>query len=430
MGMRLSHLSVPMLQTPHSFTLTMAQPLAAFQIRGIVGTNFGWMRGNDLGGSCIFLEQKLFGGSNPDPYNVSNCKFRAAEGNRCKGASFYNDNFVGFAGCRIEYIRAIENVNGAFFGFGAANTVDVMSVGSCSGWALGNDNSGTGGSATRFKLGIAEFDDVQNGIDIRRVSNSDFGTVRFVHRYNFGPLNPSGGYWPRLALQASSANPVTMLDLNIIDRIETGGTKPDLGQFFDFGIAGGQLTDIRVRRQTQDNAGFGFVATDFYTNFNSNTKVVYTDAQGAPILDTLKKVCSLARAATTFALPYGGFTTGANTVQYGTELADPSSSYNPTTWTYTCIGPGQYRIAARIILAVAIGTRIRMAVMVNGSVDAARNYYATTANAVAYEIIHEVNITAAGATININADQNTGSPVNLTTMSSVNENNFSVSRMN
>jgi hypothetical protein len=396
-------------------------------LRGIVGTNFGYMRANSNGGSCIHIERKLFGGNNPDPYNVAACYFQAAEANFCGGAAFYNDNYAGLSGNTINYVRAIENANGAFYGFGAGNNVNSMSVGSCQGWALGNPTDATGGSASRFTLGIAEFDDVQYGIDMRRVSNSDFGTVRFVHRYNFGPFNPSSGYWPRIAVQVST-NSVVMNNLRIIDRIEAGGTKPDLGQFFDFGNGGGNTQDIQIQRQIIDNASFGFTIADYYTNFNANTTVQYTQVSGYPIIDTLKKTVALGRAPTTFAVPNGGFTGAANTVQYSTALFDPTGSYNPATWTYTTGSPGAYRIAARIVLAVAIGTRIRVGIMVDGTIAVSRFFYATTANAQCYDIDYEANLTA-GATININADQNTGGAVNLTTMTTNNENTFFVTQI-
>lgn len=395
---------------------------------GITYTHFGHMKMDDGGGSCICIPEKLYATTNPDPYNVSNCVFDAAEANRCDGYAFFNNNGVGLAGCTIKYVRAIENVGGAFFGFGAANTVNIISAGSCSGWALGNRNDSVG-AAQRFTLHAAELDDMQHGIDMRRVSNSVFGVsaVRFVHRYNFGPLNPSGGYWPRIAVQVST-NSVVMNNLRLIDRIEAGGTKPDLGQFFDFGNGGGSTSDIQIQRQIIDNASFGFTVADYYTNFNANATVKYTDTYGFPVIDTLKKSYAIGRAPTTFAVPNGGYTTAPNTVQYSTELIDPTGSYDPATWTYTCRSPGVYRIAARIVLAVAIGTRVRIGIMINGSVTVNRFYYATTANAQCYDIDYEASL-AAGATININADQNTGAPVNLTTMGSASENTFFVTQI-
>jgi hypothetical protein len=219
-----------------------------------------------------------------------------------------------------------------------------------------------------------------------------------------------------------------MNNLRIIDRIEAGGTKPDLGQFFDFGNGGGNTSDIQIQRQIIDNASFGFTVSDYYTNFNTNATVLYTDVRGYPVIDTLKKTVAIGRAPTTFAVPNGGFTGAANTVQYSTELFDPTGSYDPATWTYTTRSPGAYRIAARIVLAVAIGTRIRTAIMINGTTAVSRFFYATTANAQCYDIDYEVNL-AAGATININADQNTGGAVNLTVMTAAAENTFFVTQI-
>lgn len=396
---------------------------------GIVATEFGHMKMNNGGGSCICIPEKLFAGTNPDPYNVGGCVFNAAEANFCDGYAFFNNNGVGLTTCTITYIRAIENVGGAFFGFGTGNTVALISAGSCSGWALGNRTDSVG-SAQRFTLDTAEFDDMQYGIDMRRVSNSVFGVsaVRFVHRYNFGPLNPSGGYWPKIAAQVST-NVVAMNSLRIIDRIEAGGAKVDLGQFFDFGNGGGNTVDIQIQRQIIDNASFGFTVSDYYTNFNSNAKVRYTDNTGAPVIDTLKKTASIGRAPTTFAVPNGGYTTAPNTVQYSTELFDPSNSYDATTWTYTCRSPGVYRIAARIVLAVAINTRVRIAILsTGGAILTARFFYATTANAQCYGIDYEANL-LAGAIININADQNSGGAVNLTTMGTAGDNTFFVTQV-
>ena len=66
--------------------------------------------------------------------------------------------------------------------------------------------------------------------------------------------------------------------------------------------------------------------------------------------------------------------------------------------------------------------------MFGGIAVVSRFFYATTANAQCYDIDFEANL-AAGATININADQNTGGAVNLTTMFSINENTFFVTQI-
>ena len=390
-------------------------------LRGMVGTQFGYMRAKDQGGSCIHIEDKKFGATNPDPYNVAGCYFEAAEGNRCGQASFYNNNHVGLSGCTINYIRAINNLDGAFFGYGAANRINTMSVGSCKGWALGSSNSS---AESRFSLGVAEFDNVEYGVNLKRLYGSDFGTIRFIHRYNFSALNPSGGYWPRICVQCGPTYSTTQIDMNIIDRIEAGGLKADLGQFFDFGNAGASLNDLRVRRYPIGATPFGLVATDFYTNFNANTRVIYTDATGAPYIDLLKKTTSIARAPTTFAIQDDTM----RVVEYGTVLNNAAGAYDNTTFTYTCISPGVYRVAARIVIAAAIGTRIRMKVRGTANDLIGRNWYATTTNAQTYTIDGEFSL-SEGDTINIQAAQNSGAPINLTAILSSGENSFFVTQV-
>lgn len=397
-------------------------------LRGIVGTKFGHMRANNIGGSCIYIERKLYATNNPDPYNVGACTFEAAEANFCGGAAFYNDNYVGLTGCYIGYIRAIENQNGAFFGMGSSNTLGRMSCGSCAGWAIGDNTDGLGGSSQRFSLASAEFDDMQYGINISRVTASNFGIVRFVHRYNFGPYNPSGGYWPRVCVQTNASYGANGITLQIIDRIEAGGTKPDLGQFFDMSNAGGNLVNIAVKRQIIDNAGFGFTVPDYYTNFNANTRIFYTDASGNIILNTLGKSTLIARAPTTFAIPNGGFGTAPNVVQFSTEQFDPSFSYDPTTYTYTCRAFGVYNISARLTLALTIGTRLRIAVQLTSSIDTTKVFYSTNANIETYELNTSL-VLQPGETIRINADQNSGAAVNLAVTTSSNENQLFITQV-
>lgn len=397
-------------------------------LRGIVGTKFGHMRANDMGGSCIFIERKLYATNNPDPYNVAGCVFEAAEANRCGGAAFYNDNYVGLTSNTIQYVRAIENQNGAFFGMGANNNIDRMSCGSCAGWSVGDNVDGLGGASSRFTLGVAEFDDMQYGLNIKRVTASNFGSIRFVHRYNFGPLNPSGGYWPRICVQGSSLYTTAGLQMQITDRIEAGGTKLDIGQLFDMDNAGGNLVNIIVQRRIIDNASFGFTVPDYYTNFNSNTKIFYTEGSGDIVLNTLGKSAVIARAPTTFAIPNGGFGTTPNIVQFSTEQFDPSFSYNPTTYTYTCRAFGVYSISARLSVALPVGTRLRMAIQLTSSIDTTKVFYSTNANIETYELNTSL-ILQPGETIRINADQNSGSAINLSVTTSTNENQLFITQI-
>lgn len=397
-------------------------------LRGFFNTSFGYMRADAIGGNTIHIQRQLFGGSNPDPYHVASCVFDGVEANSCGGNAFYNDNYVGLSGCTILRIRAVNNSGGAFFGFGTSNIINTMSVGSCAGWALGNPTDVTGGAANRFSLGFAELDDVQYGIDLRRLSGFDIAAIRFNHRFNFSSLNPSEGYWPRVAVSMASSSGISQGYMDIIDRVEAGGAKANMGLLLDFTGSGGNIVDVVIRRQILDNAGFGFTAVDYYTSFNANARLIYTDTQGIPVLDTLKKLNSLARAPTTYAIPNSGYATAGATVQYSTELTDPAGCYNPATWAYTVRTPGTYRVRATVALALAVGERLRFGVALNGSIVAARFSYATTTNAQVYEIMHEV-VCAVGDVITMNADQNSAGAVNLTTVGGPNDNLFSVTML-
>ncbi len=399
-------------------------------LQGLSGCNFGYMRADGLGGSTIHINRALFGGNNPDPYNVTSCKFEAVEGNRNQGAAFYNDNFVGFTACTIGYLRAIENVNGAFFGMGAGNRIDVISAGSCGGWAVGDQSVVTGGASTRFFLGLAEFDDMEYGIDTSICSNSDFGIVRFVHRYNFGPLNPSGGYWPRLALKIGNpARTVTGMRFYVIDRIEAGGTKPDLGVFADFTNAGGNLSDTHIDRQILDNASFGISNSDLFANFNLNSAVRYRNIR-TPIIDTIEFHGGYVRARNSgaVAIPSGGFTGSSNWVAYDTQVEGNSTLFDNSTYEYTVPANGTYRISAALNLTLSAGTRVRMAIYADSSAIFSRYAYAVTANAECYTVQGTSYLTA-GTIIKVNADQNSGSGVTTGGTLSVNDNYLIIERI-
>lgn len=177
-------------------------------LRGITNCEVGHMRANDLGGSAIYIEPLLYAGTNPDPYNVSSCAFRGAEGNRVLRYAFENQNYVGFAGNRIDYVRAINTGMGGFFGFGAGNHLSFASMGECFGWAFDDGpNPPVGGSPSRFTLGIAEIDGMEYGARLNRTSNSDLQGIRFIHRFRFD-INTTDTYWPKKCIDLTgSASP-------------------------------------------------------------------------------------------------------------------------------------------------------------------------------------------------------------------------------
>lgn len=392
-------------------------------LSGIQGTSFGEFVGINLGNDTIHMPQKLYLGNNPDPYHVAMCNFRYVEARSNKGYAFYNDNFLGLTHSKIEFIRA-TNSGGVFWGMGASNEIGAISAGSCAGWAIGDDVLATGGASLKFRLGTAEFDDCQYGIQMGRSRSSDFGLVRFVHRYNFSALNPSGGYWPRIALDVGSTSSVGCKGL-VEHRIESGGLKTDLGIFADFNNSPGNISDFNFTINVQDNASFGFIDSDFYANYNNSNKVLYkANNPDRKILFSLTPEVSLARAPTTYAVPSGGFS-GTQYVEFSTELFDGGDNFDPVTFLYTCPRRGIFRVKAKINLILAVGQRVRIGISQNGTIVDYKAIYAGTTNIEAYEIDSTI-IGNAGDTIGIIADNNSGSPVNLSTTFSNDENKLSI----
>jgi hypothetical protein len=79
-------------------------------------------------------------------------------------------------------------------------------------------------------------------------------------------------------------------------------------------------------------------------------------------------------------------------------------------------------------MALTIGVRLRIAVELSTGLDVVKYFYSTTANAQTYELNTCIVLTA-GATIKINADQNSGAPVNLTSIVSSNENQLVITQI-
>lgn len=401
-----------------------ASPYSAMHglvLRGVEYTEFGYMRGDYLGGDTIHIPRALYNTNNPDPYNVSGCLFKGVEGNRNSGRAFMNDNYVGLAGCTISAIRAIENSSGAFFGQGASNTVHSMSVGSCAGWAVGDQSDVQGGATSRFKLHTAEFDDVQYGIDTSIASQCDYGTHRFVHRHEFGPHNDDGGYWPRVALQIGSATrPVIGLRFKVIDRIERGGVKGDLGKFADFSNAGGNLLDCRIDRQILDNANLGLTREDYYHNFSASSGVQYYES-ARPIIDTLLSVGSSMAARASGVIFNGGFSGASNNVPYNTLIYGFMDLYDTIDYIYTAQTLGLHRVRATICLTLTAGQRVRLGILVNGMLARAVYRYATSSNNEIYEIYANIQL-SPGDKVEITADNNSGSSATITSFGHENDN--------
>ena len=390
----------------------------SISLSGVYGIKFGWMRTNNAGGSCIYVPTKLFSGNNPDPYAISFCEFDGIEANRCLRYGLENQNWVGLTACTISALRVIECTLGGWYGLGAGNVCDIASMGSVGGWAFddGTATANTGGSPSRITINIAELDDVQNGFRLNRMTQLAANQIRFVCRYNFGPLNPSGGYWPRTGISIAGgtlASSCADISISAIWRIEAGGTKPDVGVFTNMhGIAS---NSIFINNRVLDNASFGFANTDLFTGVTTSSVTVITNA-GATIFDSFIKPYVLVRSATTETVPNAGYGTAAAKIVFATELSDRGNNYSSTDSWFTVPYGGLYRVNGRIALNIASGVLVRLGFATDtaGVIGTVlnRNAYQVTANPETYEINGVVSL-VQGARLFLMAQQGTAGAVNL-----------------
>lgn len=234
--------------------------------RGLWQLEFGRMRGVGLGGSTIYLPYKVYGiGNNPDPYAVTKCHFNGVEGIGNKVRTFDNRNFVGFNLCRVWDLRANLNEDGLLYGFGAGNDFRKISVATCKGVAL-DSGPDTGSTATRCLIEDVELDDPEYGLRIARMRMIDVRGLRIVHRFAATALNTSGKYWPLKAIDlAPGSGNITNVNIDVEHRLETGGTKPDLGAFLHLNSAGGNITNTRVNMRIEaGDTGFTFTGSELY----------------------------------------------------------------------------------------------------------------------------------------------------------------------
>ncbi len=323
-------------------------------LRGCNAIRFGHMRLNDAGGSCIYLPETLYATNNPDPYHVGACQFEGIEANRCVGMGLENRNWVGLTLNKIAYLRVIECQGGGWYGLGAGNEVELISMGTVKGWAVddGTATASTGGSPSRATIGVAELDDVQNGIRLNKTSISGFGGIRFVHRHNFNATyNPGEGYWPRTAISigGGTSPSVAQIQMDVIHRIEAGGTKPAMGVFVNLHSAGGNIVALNVDQRILDNAGFGFADADLFTGDNANTVALLTRDR-KPIRDLMIKVGALVRAAAGTTIGTTGYGAIGAKVIFATELYDRGAYYDSTNGWFTVPYSGLYRLSGRITL--------------------------------------------------------------------------------
>lgn len=401
---------------------------------GLWGTNFGYVRVLNGGGAVCYIPQKLYGGTNPDPYAVTDVNFEGLEAVACKGKVVDNKNYVGLNGCTFHYLRGTDCEGGGFYGFGAANTVRKVSFATVKGVAFedGVHVDNLGGSPSRFELFGAELDNVEYGFKINKASLSVITGVRFVHRYDTSVLNPSGGYWPRKCVELASGTLPNCLDLrmDILHRVEAGGSKVDMGSFVDLS-GNNNITDVVINQHISDNAGFGFTDGDTWTNIGSTATVTLL-RDGYPVLDKQKKqlVVTGATAGDTIANTGYASTSPAVKIPFATEVSDVLGLWS--TDTFTVEDPGLYLVQCTLALTLsAAGKRVRIGVMLlrsgTSSLIADSIDYSVGTSVQHYTCSRPVNL-LAGDQIWITADQNDAASSALSGPLTVKDDNFLIIR--
>lgn len=345
-------------------------------LQGCWGLRFGPIVGITLRSSVVHIPYKIYGASNPDPYADAFLYFERIEAQSCVGNVLRNDNGQGFTSSHVDVLRSTTSQG--LFGLGSGNTFDKISFGDVTGWAIDDGSIGPPVAFTpsRVIIGNAELDNVERGMRLNRTTELRTERLRFVHRYQFG-ANTSADYWP---LETISLNPssglVRDVEINAVHRIESGGTKGELASFLNLNNTGNNV-NVVCRHRVIDNAGFGFVDSDFYSNVGG-PPVARVFVDGKLVYNTIPKGIVLARP-TTSAVGTAGWGTATAKIVCGTEIKDDLSMYNSTTGEATIQSNGDYRVQFKIMLSATAGTLVKVGIIVvrseTPSILAAEQHY-------------------------------------------------------
>jgi hypothetical protein len=353
------------------------------------------------------------------------------EGNYCKGKVVDNQNWVGFTGCTLHTIRAIQCEGGVFYGAGAGNVIGIISAGSCKGWAIDDgvtDVSGDGyhPSLSRFVLTAAEIDDCENGIRLNKIASVTLGDIRFVHRWDFSYLNTANVYWPRVAIDIGGGTfpSISTIKISCIHRIEDGGPQGDMGVFLDCNNVAHANVDVEQYLINNTSGGdiHTYVDSDLYDNVNPNMSGVLT-SRGKIIYDLAVKAACLVRSSTANSIPTHGTPTlsSTNVLTFATELYDKGGNYDSGTYKFTVPYTGIYHVFGRVCFPSAVGTVVKLGFFNDSSCVLEKIDYSQNVGNQTYTIEGTLTLTA-GTTLFLCGVQNTGGAINFTTPTSASAN--------
>ena len=323
------------------FTITDSSGQTAANRSGISlcatwALRFGYVIGNNMPGSTVTQPKNTINTTNPDPFATSYTRFEGIEGNYNKGWVFYSTAGVGIDSWFVDKIRAVRCESGVWYGIGQGCTLRDWSVGSCAGWAFDDGTQDGSTVVNRLNVEICEFDDVQYGIRLNKTSLSNFDKIRFNHRYNFSPLNPSGGYWPRTCIDTGASGTSTNVNnvvlSNITNRIEAGGVLANLGYFVNWNNSG-NIGNIIIEPTYSDNGGLG-VQQSWLAGINipsSGASPLQVTYRSKPLINQLD-TCQVFYAGQPY-IPSSTFGGSATAVQF-------TATISGTTLTVTAVASG------------------------------------------------------------------------------------------
>lgn len=380
-------------------------------IYGFGGTKFGYMCGRGLRGDFIHFERKMYGTTNPDPYNISFCEFEGIESNGSLGWGINNNNSVGVTHCSFKFIRVVDGVGGGIRGLGVASEYAHVSIGNQRGDAISAPFDLLVGGRTTIKL--LELDNCERGYNIESISGLDILESRIVHRFQSTP-NTAPIYWPTVSYNIAATNlNVDALNIKGFHRTQAGGTLADIGQFVNCNNSV-NIRGCKIDLSIADNGSLGVTDGLLVTALNRNSLDVVVTNRGKRIASTNSIIGVTVRGNASVQVATTGFASETAKVILPNEVYDSGNNYDPTTGYFKAPFAGVYRFRMRLTLALPVGSRIRYGlcktispIYLAGAVG-----YATTTAAQSYSITDEVTL-AAGDLVFIAADQNSGSLVSL-----------------
>ncbi|MFW0755461.1 C1q-like domain-containing protein [Pseudomonas sp. H11T01] len=410
------------------FSASTATRRHGLSIYGFCGTEFGYMKGQNLRGDLLHFERKLYAGNNPDPYNVSSCDFKGVESIGSLGYGINNDNSVGVTHCRFKFIRVIDGVAGGIRGLGVASEYMHISMGNQRGWAIDVPFDLLVGGRTTIRL--LELDNCEKCYNIGSISGLDILESRIMHRYNTAP-NTSLVYWPTVSYNVGATELlVTSLNIKGFHRTHSGGPLSAIGQFVNFN----NNTDLRgckIDLDISDNGFLGVLDTQLVTGLNRNSVDMVVTSRGKKVASTSSIIGCSVIGAVAQKIGTSGFASEAAKIIFPTELFDTGGNYDPATGYFKAPYAGIYRFRMQLTVAMPVGTRLRFGlsrttnpIYLAGGAGVAKSIFAES-----YSIDKEVTL-AAGDLVFVIAEQNSGASINLAgTIDATVENSWSIEAM-